>query len=1097
MSYELIKIADLKEIPTKDDLNDEDALIVVQEADTKRASFVNIMDAIIEKLDVKNAYDVAVKTGYTGTVEEWLETLRGDGISSVDLQALTGKFQILDVTWSGAEGTSTYTITNSTESLKDDCLNILRTGENHWIVKDGKVVSWDGLLQHIEDKASETLSSAKAYTDKKISDLVGSAPEALNTIQELAEALGNADAVTSLTTELGKKANKADLGTAAYKNVPTSGDASATQVVMGNDSRLTDEKVAQGYVATNTTHPLLASYQGNNTTSRTTSSVYTNKIYMNPSTGQLNATKFAGSGAGLTALPAAKLTGTAPASVLPEATTSTKGAMTAADKSKVDYANVAYCTCDTAAATAAKVITPVGNTNWALQTGAIIIVKFTYTNTAENPTFNVNGKGAKSVSYNNAVITTANLGWGGFKDRPMLYFYDGTNWVWFSMCTDSDAKAYQVYSTDNVNYPLLASYNANSTSSRTVTTRFTNKIYLNPSTGLLTATKFSGSGASLTALPAGNLTGTAPASVLPEATTSAKGAMSATDKSKMDYTNVAYCTCDTAAATAAKIVTPVGNTNWILQTGAIIIVKCTYTNTANNPTFNVNGTGAKSIMISWNGTNGGSSIITTGNLGFAGHSVMPMIYFYDGTNWVWISKCTDDNMYVQQYYASDNVNYPLLASHIKSGTANRLTASRFTDKIYLNPSTGLLTATKFSGSGASLTALPAGNLTGTVPAYVLPEATQSARGAMSIADKTKLDYTNVGYGTCDTAAATAAKEVTTVNTNWSLQPGALVYIKFTYTNTGANPTLNVNGTGAFSINYNNAIATTHTLHLAGEAGRVIVYMYDGTNWVWMGHSRDTSNTYTAESLGFGWGACGTARDTLAKAISDGGFKLTIGAMYSVRFSYAVPAGSTLNINGTGAKPIAYYNEQLWSDYLIGPGDVCLFVYEGTNWRMIMKDDMNDYDINSDEIDLNILTLTRTRPTRMRYVCRTNAGAALKTNKPAEFDELYPDGCPFVLELTQTRWTSATDYICIQEFTDLWGTNVWYRYDRNGTWSEWQKRNGASNEDVSATPTEDPHRTSGTVGTGYYHRNIAYGTSSTPTSDATYGGSGSIWFQYTS
>lgn len=42
----------------------------------------------------------------------------------------------------------------------------------------------------------------------------------------------------AVATALDTKANTADLGTAAAKDVPTSGNASATQVVLGNDGRL-------------------------------------------------------------------------------------------------------------------------------------------------------------------------------------------------------------------------------------------------------------------------------------------------------------------------------------------------------------------------------------------------------------------------------------------------------------------------------------------------------------------------------------------------------------------------------------------------------------------------------------------------------------------------------------------------------------------------------------------------------------------------------------------------------------------------------------------------------------------------------------------
>lgn len=58
------------------------------------------------------------------------------------------------------------------------------------------------------------------------------------------------------------------------------------------------------------------------------------------------------------------------------------------------------------------------------------------------------------------------------------------------------------------------------------------------------------------------------------------------------------------------------------------------------------------------------------------------------------------------------------------------------------------------------------------------------------------------YGTCATAAATAAKVVTL--DNFSLETGASVRIKFTYANTVSSPTLNINNTGAKSIFWHGA-----------------------------------------------------------------------------------------------------------------------------------------------------------------------------------------------------------------------------------------------------------------------------------------------------
>jgi len=73
--------------------------------------------------------------------------------------------------------------------------------------------------------------------------------------------------------------------------------------------------------------------------------------------------------------------------------------------------------------------------------------------------------------------------------------------------------------------------------------------------------------------------------------------------------------------------------------------------------------------------------------------------------------------------------YPLLAN----ATAGNLTTEFVSStKLQFNPSTGLFTATGFSGSGANLTGLPAGELTGTIPSTVLGNSTLHV-GTTSIA----------------------------------------------------------------------------------------------------------------------------------------------------------------------------------------------------------------------------------------------------------------------------------------------------------------------------------------------------------------------------
>lgn len=88
-------------------------------------------------------------------------------------------------------------------------------------------------------------------------------------------------------------------------------------------------------------------------------------------------------------------------------------------------------------------------------------------------------------------------------------------------------------------------------------------------------------------------------------------------------------TTSTAAGTAAKAVT-VDDTLWTLQAGDFMLLTSTNTNTAANTTFAVNGGDAKAVKY-------GSNVIAAPNLDKGGSSSAPQLYFYDGTNWQWLS----------------------------------------------------------------------------------------------------------------------------------------------------------------------------------------------------------------------------------------------------------------------------------------------------------------------------------------------------------------------------------------------------------------------------------------------------------------------------
>lgn len=100
----------------------------------------------------------------------------------------------------------------------------------------------------------------------------------------------------------------------------------------------------------------------------------------------------------------------------------------------------------------------------------------------------------------------------------------------------------------------------------------------------------------------------------------------------------------------------------------------------------------------------------------------------------------------------------------------------------------------------------------------------------------------VNYGSCSTAAGTAAKTVSC--SGFALVTGAEITVKFTVTNTAANPTLNVNSTGAKAIYYNGAAISAGYL----KANKTYSFRYNGTQYDLVGDI-DTNTTYSLSSFG--------------------------------------------------------------------------------------------------------------------------------------------------------------------------------------------------------------------------------------------------------
>lgn len=157
------------------------------------------------------------------------------------------------------------------------------------------------------------------------------------------------------------------------------------------------------------------------------------------------------------------------------------------------------------------------------------------------------------------------------------------------------------------------------------------------------------------------------------------------------------------------------------------------------------------------------------------------------------------------------------ARHVWFSNSTDETKRASSDNLKYTPNTQILT-TNVSGNAGSATKL------------------QTIRKVDGVNFDGSADITH--YGTCSTAAGTAAKTVTL--NGFNLATGAKVAVKFTVTNTAANPTLNVNGTGAKSIKYRGAAISTDAL----AANRIYEFIYDGTDYVFVGDiNTDTNTTY--------------------------------------------------------------------------------------------------------------------------------------------------------------------------------------------------------------------------------------------------------------
>lgn len=186
------------------------------------------------------------------------------------------------------------------------------------------------------------------------------------------------------------------------------------------------------------------------------------------------------------------------------------------------------------------------------------------------------------------------------------------------------------------------------------------------------------------------------------------------------------------------------------------------------------------------------------------------------------------------------------------------------------------------------------------------------------------------------STSTATVMTATIPGITELRDGVCVWLENGVIASASGVTLNINSLGAKPI-YNSLsgeiVTTTFT------AASTYLFVYNSTRVTggcWdMVYGYDANTTYTPPKLGFGYGTCSTAEATAAKTAALSSYTLTTGGIVAVKFTNAVPAGATLNINSKGAKAI-YYKGAAITDGVIKAGDTATFVYS-TYYHLISID----------------------------------------------------------------------------------------------------------------------------------------------------------------
>lgn len=356
-----------------------------------------------------------------------------------------------------------------------------------------------------------------------------------------------------------------------------------------------------------------------------------------------------------------------------------------------------------------------------------------------------------------------------------------------------------------------------------------------------------------------------------------------------------YATCADAGATKSAVITPT-TTNFVLNVGTTVNVKFNNTNTGavESLTLNINNTGAKNIKYIYNGS--------ISNIPGAGYLKGNQTYqfYYDGTYWI-----------VQMMYNSNNVDrtqYGIALAASEAISSVRIAVLGTNKKLHL------LNTTAFDI---------------TCPPLYVGTAYSTDNVTAGTTRTSNYRYWGTAFNYTDThsiAGAVAGKPVYIVGTlNGNVfTPNSTV---LTCTEPTTEDGLYYMRLGTMSTTTNGVLEMDHPIYVFYNGSFITIEEAE---------AEKAQNLATAV-----YGTCSTGATTVDKVITCPNFTLFEGARIQITFTNAntaiasetTTASPTLNVNGTGAKPIKIgietanaTNPLYWA-----AGATIEFVYDGSAW----------------------------------------------------------------------------------------------------------------------------------------------------------------------